>query len=121
MPKDTKSVSKVIIKWKNKCLMLQRSDNEQWELPGGHLNVSESFRKGAKREVYEETGIKISKLKLVLQQKDFCLYTAKPRVIKVKLSHEHLDYKWIRAKDLSKLDVSKATLTNMRVILKSVD
>ena len=121
MPKDIKSVSKVIIKWKNKCLILQREDNEQWELPGGHLNVSESFQKGAKREVYEETGMKISKLKLVLQQRDFCLYTAKPKVIKVRLSREHLDYKWVRIKDLPKLNVSKATMTNMKTILKTVD
>jgi 8-oxo-dGTP pyrophosphatase MutT (NUDIX family) len=121
MPKDIKSVSKVIVKWKNKCLMLQRADNKQWELPGGHLNVSESFRKGAKREVYEETGLKISKLSIVLQQRDFCLYTAKPRVIKVRLSREHVDYKWVRVKELSKLNVSKSTMINMRSILKSVD
>ena len=121
MGKDTKLVSKVIIKWKDKCLVLKRSDNGHWELPGGHLNVSESFRKGAKREVYEETRIKLSKLKLVLQQREFCLYTARPKVIKVKISHEHTDYKWVKNKELLKLNLSKATKLNIKTILKSID
>ena len=38
----------------------------QWELPGGLLEVDEDLEKGIKREVLEETGlkIKIKKLKL---------------------------------------------------------
>jgi ADP-ribose pyrophosphatase YjhB (NUDIX family) len=31
--------------------------NKHWKYPGGYLNLSEDFSKGAMREVYEETGI----------------------------------------------------------------
>lgn len=120
MSKDTKSVSKVIIKWKNKCLFLKRAGENTWELPGGHLNVGENFKAGAKREVREETGMKVSKLKIIIRQKDFCLYAARPKVIKVTLSDEHTDYVWVRAKEIKKLDVSAATKRNLRVILNSV-
>ena len=120
MSKDIKAVSKVIIKWKNKCLFLKRSGEGTWELPGGHLNKGENFKSGAKREVMEETGIKISKLKVIIKQHDFVLFAARPKVIKVTLSDEHTDYVWVRAKDIKKLDISEATKTNLRYILNSV-
>lgn len=120
MSKDIKAVSKVIIKWKNKCLFLKRSGEGTWELPGGHLNKGENFKTGAKREVHEETGIKISKLKVIIKQQDFVLYAARPKVIKVTLSDEHTDYVWVRAKDIKKLDISDATKTNLRYILNSI-
>ena len=72
MVDDTDNVSKVVMLWKNKCLFLQK-DDKTWELPGGHLNVGEKFKTGAIREVFEETGIKLTKLKLILKQKDFRL------------------------------------------------
>lgn len=120
MSKDIKAVSKVIIKWKNKCLFLKRSGEGTWELPGGHLNRGENFKSGAKREVKEETGIKISKLKVIIRQKDFCMYTARPKVIKITLSDEHTDYAWVRARDIKKLDISDATKKNLKTILNTI-
>lgn len=38
-----------------------------WTMPGGKLHFGESFEDGAKREVLEETGIRLNKLKV------FCL------------------------------------------------
>ena len=35
-----------------------------WTMPGGKLDFGESFEQGACREVFEETGIKLSKEKL---------------------------------------------------------
>lgn len=118
---DTNKVSKVIIKWKNACLLLQRASDSTWELPGGHLEVGEKFKQGAIREVFEETQIRISKLKTLIKEKTFRLYTCRPRVIKVSLSREHKSYKWVLAHDLPKLQLSKPTKYNLKVILKAVD
>ena len=119
MAVDSDNVSKVIVMWKNKCLFLKKSDNT-WELPGGHLNVGEKFKDAATRETREETSIKISKLKLILKQKDFRLYVARPKVIKVKLSDEHTDYKWVSKKDIGRLTLSNATKINIKTILQAV-
>lgn len=120
MPKDIKSVAKVVIKWKNMCLFLKRAGDNTWELPGGHLEAGETFKQGAKREVEEETNIKLSKLKLLRKQKDFCLFTATPKVIKVILSDEHVDYAWVTKKAVGKLKLSQATYKNIKLILNSI-
>ncbi|WP_406419092.1 NUDIX domain-containing protein [Streptomyces sp. NBC_00842] len=40
-------------------LTIRRADNGTWELPGGVLELSEAPEDGVRREVYEETGIKV--------------------------------------------------------------
>lgn len=120
MAKDIDDVSKVIIKWKKACLFLKRASDDTWELPGGHLNVGENFKQGAVREVFEETGIKLNKLKVVLKQKDFCLFVAKCKILKIKLSNEHTDYRWILPKDINRIKLSKPTKLNIKTILNTI-
>ena len=119
MTADSDKVSKIIVMWKDKCLFLKKNDNT-WELPGGHLNVGEKFKAAAVRETKEETGIKIHKLKVLLKQNDFRLYKTQPKVIKVSLSEEHVDYKWVTRADIGRLTLSDATKLNIKIILKSV-
>ena len=41
-----------------------------WTMPGGKLEFGESFEDGAKREVLEETGIKLNKVKVICVNND---------------------------------------------------
>jgi 8-oxo-dGTP pyrophosphatase MutT (NUDIX family) len=41
-----------------RLLLIQRSDNGNWALPGGAIDVGESMSQAAVREVEEETGIR---------------------------------------------------------------
>lgn len=41
-----------------------------WTMPGGKLHFQESFENGAKREVMEETGIKLNKIKVICVNND---------------------------------------------------
>ena len=120
MPVDSDKVSKVIMLWRGRCLFLSCVDGKGWELPGGHLNVGEKFRDGACREVFEETGIKITKLKPVIIQTKFKLFCCTPKTVKVTLSDEHTDYAWVNLRGLRKLKITDATKQNIKTILKAI-
>lgn len=47
----------LIISYQNKILLDLRSDNHQWGLLGGQVNLGESPQDAIKREIYEESGI----------------------------------------------------------------
>ncbi|GAE37467.1 phosphohydrolase [Halalkalibacter akibai JCM 9157] len=50
---------------KEKRVLLQkRSDNGQWGLPGGFMDLGETVQDTAKREVYEETGLVLEEMEL---------------------------------------------------------
>jgi len=65
----------------NKLLLGKRHDDPEkassmlkgegtWSMPGGKLDFGESFEEGARREVLEETGIRINKLKVICINND---------------------------------------------------
>ena len=117
---DVDSVSKVIIFYKNKILMLHKCDSTGWELPGGHLNLGENFKQGALREVFEETNIKLKKLKPILQQPKFTLFVSRVKGANVELSSEHREFRWVNTKQLLKLKLTKSTKINLKTILQTV-
>jgi ADP-ribose pyrophosphatase YjhB (NUDIX family) len=49
----------------DRILLMRRSDNQHWGLPGGYVEPGESVRNAAQREVREETGYEIEVGRLV--------------------------------------------------------
>ncbi len=47
-----------------KILLIKRTDNDTWGMPGGSCELGETFEEAAVREAYEETGLKIRNLEL---------------------------------------------------------
>ncbi|SCZ77705.1 NUDIX hydrolase [Acidaminobacter hydrogenoformans] len=104
-----------------KILLLLRSrpskgETGYWELPGGRMNLGECYEEAVKREVYEETGLKISVVKPLTvydskRDKDtqvigiifLCALDASNP--KVQLSSEHLDSMWVSLEDLGTIKV----------------
>ena len=41
-----------------------------WTMPGGKIEFGESFENGARREVYEETGLKLNEVKVICVNND---------------------------------------------------
>lgn len=57
--------SVVIILNGQKEVLLQKRHSGYWGLPGGLMDMGESFEEVAKREVMEETGLRVENLKLL--------------------------------------------------------
>ena len=55
----------VIMINENDEVLLQKRRNGYWGLPGGLMDLGESFEEVAKREVFEETGLVVENLKLL--------------------------------------------------------
>ncbi|MGC9667944.1 NUDIX hydrolase [Planosporangium sp. 12N6] len=53
------SVAAVVTDDDGRVLVVQRRDNGRWEVPGGVLELYESIQDGVRREVEEETGLKV--------------------------------------------------------------
>lgn len=49
--------ARVIIAREDKILLQRKTDNEQWGLPGGSMEISETMEETAARGVLEETGL----------------------------------------------------------------
>lgn len=53
----------------NRILLQKRSDNGEWGIAGGFMELGETIQDTARREVFEETGLKLGSLEL------FALYS----------------------------------------------
>lgn len=52
-------VNGVVFTDEGKILLERRADDNQWGIPGGWSEVGESPEESVKREIYEETGLKV--------------------------------------------------------------
>jgi 8-oxo-dGTP pyrophosphatase MutT (NUDIX family) len=102
-------------------LMIRRSDNGRWALPGGGHDVGESISDTVVREVREETGVEVEVVDLsgiytdpghvmryddgeVRQQFSLC-FRARPLGGELRTSEETTQVRWVDPAELPKLDV----------------
>ena len=51
------SVNVIVTNDKSEILLIKRSDNDNWAVPGGAIDIGESMTEAAVRETKEETGV----------------------------------------------------------------
>lgn len=118
-----------IVDINNKVLILKKYNN-LYTGPGGHLEFCDkTSKKGAIRELKEETNIDYHKLE-ILEEKNWTynkilkLFVIKVKEIpKVTLSDEHKEYKKIKINNLNKYSLAynfKNTLENNIKLLNNV-
>lgn len=54
----------IITDSQSRILLIKRTDNNKWGLPGGSLELGETFEEAAIREAREETGLLVTGLRL---------------------------------------------------------
>ncbi|PIW92468.1 MAG: diadenosine tetraphosphate hydrolase [Candidatus Nealsonbacteria bacterium CG_4_10_14_0_2_um_filter_35_20] len=105
-----------------------KAPKEYWDFPKGHIEKGEDEIKTVKREVEEETGLKDIKIiegfrewikyffkfegKTVLKFVTF--YLAETKTKDVKISGEHVGYKWLPYEDA----IEQLTFKNAKEVLK---
>ncbi len=55
---------------KQKMLLIQRTDNGRWAVPGGYMEPGESVAEACEREVWEETGLSVRIKRLIAVYSD---------------------------------------------------
>jgi len=121
----------VIFDFEGRVLILQRGNNEKiypgmWELPSGKKEDLENSQNSLKREIIEETGLKVEPVMpffvfdyLIEKEEEIRDSVQINYIVKVKnsdvcLSSEHQNFAWIKSSDLENYnltDLTKQTIT----------
>ncbi|HZL13285.1 MAG TPA: NUDIX domain-containing protein [Verrucomicrobiae bacterium] len=128
------TVGTLIFNSKNEALLVRTHKwSDKWGIPGGKIKYGETSEAALRREILEETGLKISGIKFVLAQdcihsKEFyrdahfvllnytCRCAGKnPRVT---LNDEGREFRWLKLADAKKLKLNKPTKILIETVLK---
>ncbi|MDR3062699.1 MAG: NUDIX domain-containing protein [Methanobrevibacter sp.] len=119
------------LKNEDEMLLVKRSsksktDPNMWELPGGKVDLGESFDNALIREFKEETNLNI-KIGDFLHGFQHDLYHKRTVVLvfdlmalnnDIKISHEHDDFKWVKLDNLNELVLSSTSKPFFKNFLK---
>jgi len=127
------TVGGLIFNGKDKVLMLRTHKwSNLWGIPGGKIKWGEPSEAALRRELFEETGLRISGIRFVLVQdcihsKEFyrdahfvllnytCRCAGTPRV---KLNDEAREFRWVKLAEAKKLKLNRPTRNLIQAILK---
>ncbi|MGI0021619.1 MAG: bis(5'-nucleosyl)-tetraphosphatase [Nitrososphaeraceae archaeon] len=109
-------------------VLLLHYTSGHWDFPKGNIETNETELEAATRELQEETGIEsfrvIPNFRFVIDyeytrmtrliSKQVTLFLASTGVRKVKISHEHIGYSWVKKSDAT----NQLTYKNAKNALK---
>lgn len=113
------SVVAAVLNAAGELLLIHRTDNQMWALPGGGHDIGEDIAHTVVREVREETGIEVEVTRLIgiytnprhvmayddgeVRQQFALLFTARPTGGQLRASSESREVRWVPVDELDRL------------------
>ncbi|MBU2667085.1 NUDIX domain-containing protein [Actinoplanes bogorensis] len=121
-----------------RLLLVRRSDNGNWALPGGAMDLGESLPDAAVRETTEETGIDVEITGLVgiftdprhvilyasngeVRQEFSVVFAARPIGGTLTTSPETTEVRWVAASELDTLTMDRSMRKRLEHFMTSAD
>ena len=136
MPIPLATVGALIFNSKNEALLIRTHKwSDKWGIPGGKIKWGETSEAALRREILEETSLKISGIEFVLVQdcirsREFykdahfvllnytCQCTAKHP--QVRLNEEGREFRWLKLVDAKKLKLNQPTKILIAAVEKDI-
>lgn len=124
------SVTALVQDAEGRLLLIHKTDNDLWALPGGGHDIGESIGETVVREVEEETGVRVEVLSVVglytdpahvmayddgevRQQFSIC-FRARPVAGELRTSLESKEVRWVDPADLESLRIHPSMMLRIR-------
>ncbi|WP_280434433.1 NUDIX hydrolase [Nocardia carnea] len=131
------AVSALVQDREGRILMIRRSDNGKYSVPGGGLEAGETVAQAVVREVREETGIEVDVIELVgvfsnpehviayddgeVRQEFSICFRAQPIGGDLRTSEESTEVEWVQPAELSDRDIHPSILLRIQKGLEDSD
>ncbi|GAA0466404.1 putative MutT/NUDIX-like protein [Paractinoplanes deccanensis] len=119
------SANVVVVGTHGEVLLIRRSDNGNWALPGGAMDLGESLPEAAVRETAEETGVEVEITGLVgiftdprhvmlytsdgeVRQEFSVVFVARPVGGALTAGDETTDARWVTAEEIGTLPMDRS-------------
>jgi ADP-ribose pyrophosphatase YjhB (NUDIX family) len=116
------SVNVGVINERGEVLLIRRTDNENWAMPGGAMDIGETIADAGARETREETGIECEIVRLVgvytnprhvmeytsngeVRQECSLVFAARPTAGEPTPSSESSEVRWVPPDDIDRLQM----------------
>lgn len=129
------TVGAVILNPKNEVLICRSNKwNQQYVIPGGHIERGEKMEEALIREVKEETGLKVYDIELLgitesiysesFQSKKHFLFIdfiCRSDSTDVELNHEAQSYKWVELEEIEDYNLEEFTASLLKELRRGKD
>lgn len=119
------SANVVVADHTGRLLLIHRTDNDNWSLPGGAMQIGESLVEAARRETVEETGVQVEITGLVgiytdprhviadtsndgVRQEFSVVFTARPTGGVPTPSGESREVRWIAVHEIGAITMDRS-------------
>jgi ADP-ribose pyrophosphatase YjhB (NUDIX family) len=132
------SVNVGVLNERGEVLLIRRTDNENWAMPGGAMDIGETIAEAGVRETREETGIECEIVGLVgvytnprhvmhytsndeVRQECSLVFAARPVGGELRTSSESREVRWVAPEDIDRYGMHPSMRQRVRHLFERRD